>query len=172
MSERKHCDALLDVVDAMEHGLRTALKGIRPEHLNHVFAPHTMTIGQLAVHTMAWPQYFLSKTPPWDEAEGTCRPCEYPLTPGFVDTVIEDGCRAMRDALRTLDDGLLEANEAGEKGHGYILCRLQLHTLVHTCQIAYLRRLLEPDWDFDDHWGDMATAYIRMDYHTERDNGG
>ncbi len=102
-------------------------------------------------------------------AEWTCRPCDYPLTAAFVNDVVDDGCAAMRETLGQLTDDLLEVNGRGEKGHGYILCRLQLHTIVHANQIAYLRHTLEPEWEFDGHFGDMATAYIRMGYHTEPD---
>ena len=169
MNDRKHCDELLEVTEVMENGLRAPLKGITTEILNHVFASHKMTIGQIAIHSMSWPRYFLSKDPPWEVTQWTCRPCEYPLTLEFIDEVINDGCLAMRETLKSIKDSQLEVNEKGEKGVGYILCRLQLHTMVHANQMAYLRQLLDPDWDFGSYFGDMATAYIRMSYHTERD---
>jgi hypothetical protein len=164
-----HCEELLKVIDVMETGLRASLMSISDEHLNHQFASHKMTIGQLAVHTMSWPRYFLSKTPPWDETEWTCRPCSYPLTIAFVEDVITDGISAMKEYLKTADDTLLEIDENGEKGRGYILYRLQLHTLVHANQIAYLRSLVDSTWEFGSYFGDMATALISIKYGTTRD---
>jgi hypothetical protein len=153
----------------MEIGLRAPLEGISLEQLNHEFAAHKMTIGQIAVHSMAWPQYLLSDEPPWEEVVDTCMPCEYPLTIDFVDGVVTGGCATMRDTLRDLNDGLLEVDAMGRRGFGYLLCRLQHHTMVHANQMAYLRSMLDAEWDFGSHFGDMATAYIRMPYHTEKD---
>lgn len=164
-----HCRELLQVIDSMENGLRASVEDISESHLNHQFSSHKMTIGQLAVHTMSWPRYFLSKTPPWEEMEWTCRPCEYPLTLRFVENVISDGVSAMRTFLNNADDKNLEIDEKGEKGKGYILYRLQLHTLVHANQIAYLRSMLDPSWEFGGNFGDMATAIISMKYGTSRD---
>jgi len=169
LKSRTHCDELLAVNDEMETGLRAPLENISQKDLNHIFAQHKMTIGQIAVHTMSWPRYFLSETPPWEKTKWTCRPCNYPLTLAFVNKVIDDGCAAMRDKLNTIHDGLLEIDEQGKRGPGYILCRLQLHTLVHANQMSYLRSLLDPEWTFKGHFGNMATAYIKMSYHTERD---
>lgn len=166
---RKYCDAILEVIEVMDAGLRAPLAGITVEHLNHSFAAHKMTLGQIAVHTMSWPRYFMSATPPWEKTQWTCRPCSYPLTPEFVDTVIADGRAAMREKLLAIDDAGLEATPTGEKGPGYILCRLQLHTMVHANQMSYLRHVLCPDWRFGGHFGNMATAYIRLPYHTDRD---
>jgi hypothetical protein len=164
-----HCKGLLLVIDVMEEGLSASLAGISEEHLNHEFDAHKMTIGQLAVHTASWPRYFLSNEPPWEKTTLTCRPCIYPLTVPFVEDVINDGFSAMRDYLENADDELLEIDETGEKGKGYILYRLQLHTLVHSNQIAYLRSLLDSSWDFGSYFGDMATAIISMSYSTTRD---
>lgn len=173
MSERKHCDELLQVIDVMERGLRAPLEGISQDHLNHVFAPNKMTIGQIAVHTMAYPRWFMSGFEggerPWEKVKWTCRPCDYPLALAFVNETIDNGCAAMRAMLRRIDDAGLERTPAGEQGPGYILCRLQLHTMVHANQMSYLRQLLDPDWKFGGHFGAMATAYIRMSYHTEKD---
>ena len=58
---RKNCEALLKVLPVMETGLRASFEGISQELLNYNFAPHKMTIGQLVVHTMSWPRYFLSE---------------------------------------------------------------------------------------------------------------
>ncbi len=164
-----HSRELLKVIDVMEEGLRASIAGISESQLNHQFADHKMTIGQLAVHTMSWPRYFLSEEPPWKEAVWTCRPCTYPLSADFVDDVITDGFSAMREFLENSDDQLLEIDAHGEKGKGYILYRLQLHTLVHANQISYLRSLLDSSWDFGSYFGDMATALIAMNYSTTRD---
>jgi hypothetical protein len=156
----------------MERGLRAPLEGISQAHLNHVFAPNKMTIGQTAVHTMAWPRYFLSEEKPWEVVEWTCRPCEYPLATAFVSAVIDDGVDAIRETLERINDAGLEARPDGMKGPGYIICRVLLHTMVHANQMSYLRQLLGPDWKFGRHFGDMATAYIRVSYHTEPPQSG
>jgi len=166
---RNHCDAILKVIPVMEKGLRASIEGIPEELLNHNFADHKMTIGQLVVHTMSWPRYFLSKEPPWELAEDTCRPCTYPLKIDFVQEVISDGIQAMTEFLQKTNDALLEVDQNGDKGKGYILYRLQLHTLVHSNQISYLRSLMEPDWDYGSYFGDMATALIGLDYSTTKD---
>lgn len=167
-SNTSHCKELLKVLDLMEKGLYASVKNISEEHLNHSFADHKMTIGQLAVHTMSWPRYFLSETPPWEETKFTCRPCSYPLTLSFVKEVIADGVNAMKEHLHHTNDQLLEVDEQGVKGKGYILYRLQVHTLVHANQIGYLRSILDPSWEFGNAFGDMATALIGMDYHTSK----
>lgn len=164
-----NCKELLQVIEVMEKGLSAAVTDISEEHLNHRFAPHKMTIGQLAVHTMSWPRYFLSETPPWKETKFTCRPCSYPLTLAFVEEVIADGISAMKEFLKSTNDRLLEIDEHGKKGKGYILYRLQLHTLVHANQIAYLRSILDPSWEFGNAFGDMATAIIAMKYDTSKE---
>ncbi len=75
MAERhQQREELLRALQVMERGLRAPLEGISEEHLNHVFAPHKMTIGQTAVHAGAWPRYFLSGEKPWEVVEWTCRP--------------------------------------------------------------------------------------------------
>lgn len=164
-----HCKELLQVIEVMEKGLRASVADISEEHLNHQFAEHKMTIGQLAVHTMSWPRYFLSEVPPWEETKFTCRPCSYPLTLSFVEDVITDGVQAMKEHLLNTNDQLLEIDAHGEKGKGYILYRLQLHVLVHANQIAYLRSILDPVWEYGNQFGEMATALISMDYHTSKD---
>ena len=169
INSRSNCDELLNILPTMEQGLRASINGISEELLNHSFAPTKMTIGQLVVHAMSWPKYFLEETPPWELTKDTCRPCLYPLTTKFIDEVILDGFLAMTDHLKNTDDNLLEIDEQGQKGKGYILYRLQLHTLVHANQIAYLRSMSEPDWDFGSHFGDMATALISLKYHTSKD---
>jgi len=165
----KNCKALLKVIPVMETGLRASIEDISEDLLNHNFASHKMSIGQLVVHTMSWPIYFLSEQPPWELTKDTCRPCSYPLTLEFVDCVISDGIHAMIEFLKEANDDLLEKDQNGEKGKGYILYRLQLHTLVHANQISYLRSLMDPIWDFGSHFGDMATALISLNYSTEKD---
>jgi len=165
---RKNCEALLKVIPIMETGLRASVEGISTEMLNYNFADHKMTIGQLVVHTMSWPRYFLSEEPPWELTKDTCRPCTYPLTHTFVNDVITDGINAMTEFLQQTNDELLEIDENGEKGKGYILYRLQLHTLVHANQISYLRSLKDTGWDFGTYFGDMATALIGLDYSTTK----
>jgi len=168
-SGKKNCAELLYVIDIMQKGLRASLENISQDHLNHQFANHKMTIGQLAVHTMSWPTFFLAESPPWEETELTCRPCTYPLTPDFVDQVISEGVGSMKTFLFNANDKLLEVDNNGKKGKGYIIYRLQLHTLVHANQIAFLRGILNPSWEFNGHFGDMATALIAMDYHTTKE---
>jgi hypothetical protein len=153
----------------MEKGLLASIEGISSEMLNYNFADHKMTIGQLVVHTMSWPRYFLSEEPPWELTKDTCRPCTYPLKIKFVEDVISDGINAMKEFLQQANDVLLEIDEKGEKGKGYILYRLQLHTLVHANQISYLRSLKDTSWDFGEYFGDMATALIGLDYSTTKD---
>ncbi len=164
-----HCEELMHVIDVMEKGLSASVADISEEHLNHQFAAHKMTIGQLAVHTMSWPRYFLSEKAPWEETKLTCRPCSYPLRLSFVEDVIADGVKAMKEHLLNTNDQLLEIDAHGDKGKGYILYRLQLHTLVHANQIAYLRSMLDPSWEFGSYFGDMATAIISMKYGTSKD---
>lgn len=166
---RNHCESIQNVIPVLERGLRASIEGMSEDLLNHKFADHKMTIGQLVVHTMSWPRYFLSQNPPWELTEDTCRPCDYPLTPAFVNDVITDGIKAMMEYLQQTNDDLLEIDENGEKGKGYILYRLQLHTLVHANQISYLRSMMEPDWDFGGYFGEMATALIELDYSTAKD---
>jgi hypothetical protein len=168
-NDRKNCEAFLKVIPIMEKGLRASIEGISEDVLNLNFASHKMTIGQLAVHSMSWPRYFLAEEPPWELTKDTCRPCTYPLTSQFVDEVISDGILAMTAFLQTTNDTLLEIDEKGEKGKGYILYRLQLHTLVHANQISYLRSMKDPSWDFGEYFGYMATALIGFDYHTTKD---
>jgi len=119
MNKRKYCEEVLHTIDVMEKNLKIQLQGISQEHLNHSFAEHKMTIGQMAVHAMSWPRYFLSKEPPWEETKWTCCPCEYPLTVKFVNEVIVDGSQAMREKLNAIDDSLLGVDEEGKKGKGY-----------------------------------------------------
>lgn len=166
---RNHCDSILKVIPVMERGLRASIDSISQDLLNHKFADHKMTIGQLVVHTMSWPRYFLSENPPWELTKDTCRPCLYPLTLAFIDEVITDGISAMTEYLQKTNDELLEIDLNGEKGKGYILYRLQLHTLVHANQISYLRSMMDPDWDYGGYFGDMATALIGFDYSTTKD---
>jgi hypothetical protein len=168
-TDTPHCKALLKVLGIMEQGLRASVADISEDHLNHQFAEHKMTIGQLAVHTMSWPRYFLSATPPWEETPFTCRPCSYPISLSFVEEVISDGTSAMKEHLTNTNDHLLEVDAHGEKGKGYIIYRLLLHILVHANQIAYLRSILDPSWQYGNAFGDMATALISMDYHTSKD---
>ncbi len=85
----------------------------------------------------------------------------------FVSEVVADGMAAIGETLGRIDDAGLERRADGGKGPGYIICRLLLHTMVHANQMSYLRHLLDPEWEFGGHFGHMATAYIRVSYHTE-----
>ncbi|MHA2091265.1 MAG: hypothetical protein ACW98K_10430 [Candidatus Kariarchaeaceae archaeon] len=171
MSTRKFCDELLSILDTMEFGLRAPLENITEDHLNHVFASHKMTIGQIAIHCTAWAEYFMAddNNKPWKVQQWTCRPCTYPLTFEFVDDTINRGFAAIRDKLLSIDDAGLEIID-GEKGPGYIIYRLQQHILAHSNQMAYLRQLLDSNWDFGTHFGDMASALIKLSYSTSRDH--
>jgi hypothetical protein len=153
----------------MERGMRASIENISENVLNHSFADHKMTIGQLVVHSMSWPRYFLSEDPPWELTKDTCRPCVYPLSLEFINEVITDGISAMTEYLQRTNDELLEIDRNGEKGKGYILYRLQLHTLVHANQISYLRSMMDPEWEYGSYFGDMATALIGLDYSTTKD---
>jgi hypothetical protein len=153
----------------MERGMRASIENISENLLNHSFADHKMTIGQLVVHSMSWPRYFLSEDPPWELTKDTCRPCVYPLSLEFINEVITDGISAMTEYLQRTNDELLEIDRNGEKGKGYILYRLQLHTLVHANQISYLRSMMDPEWEYGSYFGDMATALIGLDYSTTKD---
>lgn len=166
---RNHCESLLNVIPAMERGMRASIENISENLLNHSFADHKMTIGQLVVHSMSWPRYFLSEDPPWELTKDTCRPCVYPLSLEFINEVITDGISAMTEYLQRTNDELLEIDRNGEKGKGYILYRLQLHTLVHANQISYLRSMMDPEWEYGSYFGDMATALIGLDYSTTKD---
>lgn len=170
VSSQKHCLELLETIKTMEKGLNAPLENISQEHLNYVFADHKMTIGQIAIHCTAWAEYFMAgeNKKPWELEKWTCRPCEYPLTLDFVYSVVKSGFDAIRKKLESINDDILEI-ENGKKGPGYIICRLQLHALAHSNQMAYLRQLLEPSWEFGSHFGDMATAYIQLGYSTDRD---
>ena len=171
MSSRTHCDELLSILSTMEAGFRSPLEGISQDHLNHVFAEHKMTIGQIAIHHTAWSQYFMAlpNDKPWEVVPWTCRPCEYPLSLEFINSVMDDGFNALRDKLEHINDDLLEIDEEGNKGPGYIIYRLQMHAIAHSNQMSYLRQLLDPEWKFGTHFGDMATALIGLSYKTTRD---
>ncbi len=167
MSQRNHCDELLAILPVMEAGLREPLEGISQDHLNHRFAPHKMTIGELAVHCTAWPVYFLSAEPPWAKVRWTCRPCPDPLTMAFVDQAIDEGFAAMRETLQRASDEDLDKRSDQERGLGYLICRLQLHFIWHVGQMSYLRHMLDEAWASSGrgHFGRMATAYIGVSYH-------
>jgi len=171
MSSRTHCNEFLDLLSIMEDGFRSPLDGISQDHLNHVFAEHKMTIGQIAVHHAAWAEYFMApyNEKPWDVVKWTCRPCEYPLNMKFVNSVIDNGFMAIRNKLESINDELLEIDQEGNKGPGYIVYRLQMHAIAHSNQMSYLRQLLDPEWQFGSHFGDMATALIGLSYKTTRD---
>lgn len=163
---------ILSIVPVFKAGLLASLENITENHLNHVFADHKMTIGQIAVHCTAWARYFLTEIiyneKPWEVVPRTCKPCEYPLTLDFVRATIDDGFQALTETLQMVSDEELEVYN-DRKGPGYIICRLLLHALTHSNQMAYLRQLLDKDWGFGTHFGDMATAFINLDYHTTRD---
>ena len=167
----ENCIELLELSKIMERGLWAPLEGISNEHLNFTIASHKMSIGQIAIHSTAWARYFLSAkdAKPWNIVKWTCKPVEYPLTLSIVNNIFDDGFKAIRDVLLSIDDNLLEIAEDGDKGHGYIIYRLLIHTIAHGNQMAYLRQGLDPDWEFGSHFGDMATAVIAMKYHTDKD---
>lgn len=168
---QKNCKELYDLSLTMEKGLRAPLEGISDEILNHSFASHKMTIGQISIHCTGWAQYFMADegNKPFELAKWTAKPVEYPLTLSEVNQTITDGFTAVREILTTQNDDLLEVTDDGKKGRGYIIYRLMVHTLAHSNQMAYLRQLLEPEWEFGSHFGDMASAIIRTKYSTERD---
>lgn len=167
MNNRKFCEELIEVVNAMEKGLLTPLQKISVEQLNYVFADNKMTIGQIAVHCGAWAEYYMTDNPTWDPIKWTCKEVSYPLTLEIVRDVLIIGFGAMRVKINSIDDELLEIDEKGEKGKGYIICRLLLHSMTHANQMAYLRQILDPEWKDTNMFGLMATAYIRLSYHTE-----
>ena len=169
ISSRHHCDEILQIVPLFKAGLMAPLAGISEINLNHSFANHKMTIGQIAVHSSAWAVYFLTEPKPWEKVEWTCMKCEYPLTLKFVYSIVNRGIIKMESILNMANDTSLEINTEGNKGPGYIICRLLLHILSHSNQMAYLRQLLDPQWGFGSHFGDMASAFINLDYSTTRD---
>ncbi len=170
--DKKNCEELLELTYVMEAGLRAPLDGIREEHLNYSFASHKMTIGQIAVHCTGWAQYFMADDDhkPFELANWTARPMVYPLTLIDVNQAIDNGFAAVREILITQNDEILEITEDGNKGKGYIIYRLMIHALTHSNQMAYLRQLLDPEWEFGGHFGDMASAIISAKYSTERDS--
>lgn len=168
---KKNCDELLELTYVMEAGLKSPLDGILEDHLNHSFASHKMTIGQIAVHCTGWAQYFMAdeNNKPFELAKWTAKPMHYPLTLVDVNQTIDDGFAAVRNILTTQNDDILEMTKEGIKGKGYIIYRLMIHAITHSNQMAYLRQLLDPSWEFGGHFGDMASAIIRTKYYTERD---
>ncbi len=168
MSERANCDALLAIIPTFYNGLRAPLEGISEEHLNHVFAEHKMTIGQIAIHCTAWMTSHLSDPKPWEVVPWTCKEVSYPLSLAAVEDIIEQGFATMRDLLSSITDSQLEEIN-GKKGPGYIASRLLHHILAHSNQMSYLRQILDPEWQFGGHFGDMASALIALPYSTTRD---
>ncbi|OLS26783.1 MAG: hypothetical protein HeimC3_06750 [Candidatus Heimdallarchaeota archaeon LC_3] len=169
MSNLKYCNELLETLNIMEKGLLTPLESISGKSLNYVFAENKMTIGQIAVHCGAWPEYFMTDKPSWEPVKWTCRFVDYPLTLDIVKGIISVGFNSIRNKLKLIDDQLLEIDEKGNKGPGYIICRLMLHTMVHSNQMAYLRQIIDPEWSDRGMFGKMAAAYIKLSYFTERD---
>ena len=72
-----------------------------------------MTIGQLAIHCMAWAQYFLADkdNKPWEVTKWTCKPVEYPLSVATVLGIINDGLHAMRSKLEEIDESFRREDE-------------------------------------------------------------
>ncbi|MCE7737082.1 MAG: hypothetical protein GPJ54_19505 [Candidatus Heimdallarchaeota archaeon] len=169
--DKKNCEELLKLTYVMEAGLRAPLDGISEEHLNYSFASHKMTIGQIAVHCTGWAQYFMGDDDdkPFELAKWTAKPMKYPLILTDVSRAIDDGFAAVRKILTTQNDDILEITRDGKKGKGYIIYRLMIHALTHSNQMAYLRQLLDNEWEFGGHFGDMASAIIKTNYTTERD---
>lgn len=170
-NNQKNCKELYDLSLTIEKGLRATLEGISEKNLNHSFAAHKMTIGQIAIHCTGWAQYFMAEedNKPFDLAKWTAKPVEYPLSKITVEDTIHDGFAAMREILTNQNDDLIEITSVGKKGKGYIIYRLLIHSMVHSNQMAYLRQLLDPNWEFGGHFGDMASHLIRTEYSTERD---
>ena len=172
MNNRKHCEEIIEVVNKMEKGLLAPINSISEKNLNHVFAENKMTIGQIAVHCGAWAEYFMTNNPSWEPVKWTCKSVSYPLSLENVKMIIKNGFNAIRSKLNFINDDLLEIDEKGEKGKGYIICRLLLHAMTHGNQMAYLRQILEPELkesEISGMFGSMATAYIRLSYFTEID---
>ncbi len=162
-----NCKQLFDLSYVMERGLRSPLMGINDEQLNYTPADNKMSIGQLAIHCTGWASYFIADTK-WEVVPWTCVPVDYPLSLDEVNRIIDEGFDSIRNKLKSIDDDLLEV-EAGKRGKGYIIYRLLIHAMTHSNQMAYIRQIVEPEWDFGNHFGDMATALISMSYSTQRD---
>ncbi|MCH8907544.1 MAG: hypothetical protein IH840_10680 [Candidatus Heimdallarchaeota archaeon] len=171
MSIRINCDQLLGAIAKLKAGFFAPLDHITQDQLNHIFAQHKMTIGQIAVHGGAWAEYHVAptKSKPWVPVEWTCVECEYPLTVKFVNDIVHAGFEALEIRLNSIDDSLLEVQEDGSKGPGYVIYRLLLHFLAHGNQMSYLRSMIDTNWKFGGHFGDMATALIGIKYATDRD---
>lgn len=169
--ENKHGFELQKLTTSIEKSFRAAIEGVTELQLNHVFAPHKMTIGQLAIHCTAWASYFLAPedNKPWKVEKWTCKPISYPITTKELNTTIDEGFQSIRDVINETSDAELEIQKNGSKGHGYIIYRLLIHAMVHANQIAYLRQLLDENWDYASHFGNAASAIIATDYITTRD---
>ena len=89
-NNQKNCKELLDLSFTMEKGLRATLEGISEENLNHTFAKHKMTIGQLAIHCTGWAQYFMADEDkkPFDLAKWTAKPVEYPPSSAIPKSIV------------------------------------------------------------------------------------
>ncbi|MBI9071507.1 MAG: hypothetical protein JEY94_07900 [Melioribacteraceae bacterium] len=170
MKNRIHCNRLLKAAFTMSGCLKYAIEGSSEEILNYSFAEHKMTIAQMAVHTMSWPRYFLSAEKPWEVDKFTCRPCKYPIKKDFINKVIDDGLLAIKEYLASVDDKQLDIANDGSKGKGYLVYRLIIHIMTHAEQIAFLRSMLEPDWNYSKQFGKMATELIGISYTTEKDS--
>ena len=120
MAARANCDELEKLAVEIERGFRASIGNIDQEMINHVFAPHKMTIGQIAIHSMAWPIYFLSDPKPWEVKKWTCKPVEYPITEQDLESAISKCFMFLKKQLSVLNDELLERKN-GRKGPGYII---------------------------------------------------
>jgi len=163
-----HCNELYTLAAAIEKGFLKSLEEISQEHLNYSPAANKMSIGQLAVHCAGWAQYFLSEIK-WTPEMWTCVSVTYPLTVEQVLREIKKGFLAIYQTLSRLNDISLEISSDGRKGPGYIIYRLLIHAMVDANQMAYLRQIVEPEWNFGSAFGDMATAVIQTEYHTDPD---
>ena len=166
MVDRTDPDKLSKMIPTIKQGLLAPLEGISEEILNRQVGDHKMSIGQLVIHCMAWAEYFMGEIKPDPIVPWTCKPVDYPLKLYYVLGIIEAGFGAIQRKLEIVDNNSLEVTEEGKKGPGYIIYRLLIHAMVHSNQMAYLRQLFNPEWDFGSHFGNMANVFIASDYIT------
>ena len=167
MDDRTDPEKLLEMIPTIKEGLLAPLVGISEENLNKQVGDHKMSIGQLVIHCMAWAEYFMGEIKPDPIVPWTCKPVQYPLTLEYVISMVDTGFGAIQRKLAIVDNHSLEITEEGKKGPGYIIYRLLIHAMVHSSQMAYLRQLFNPEWDFGSHFGNMANVFIASDYITK-----
>lgn len=169
---RDNCDAVLATLERMIPPFCSVLDDLDGETLNRQPADHKMSIGQMALHSFCYMNYYMTGHDelPWQKVKWTCAPADYPLTRAAIDAQIQAGADRMRRRLREADDRTLEGAWPMPGGKviklGYICCRLLHHLLAHGMQMAYLRQIYQPEWSHGGNFGKMATALIEMPYHT------